>query len=126
MSRKLRAKLIFESSANADYSDPSIDEEMLLEYEPDHIYYFRFTATTSGSTVNGTGDWLAGTDSYLIVLKNLDDTNFVDFDQGATRAGRVLAGEFFVGTAQAVGSDFTVTADTADVECELFVAAKET
>ena len=123
-------------SAESDYSGPewAIDgqNKRWPPYEVDTAETFGpmkvLAATSSGTTFEGLKNLFTASTAVFTVIKNLDASNYVEVvwldlattGSDATESARIPAGGFLVLPGLSPGTDVTLTANGAAVECMLF------
>ncbi len=120
---KLELKGVY--STVSDYSTPRTKfKPASYTVTPDEYFHCELEAATSAGTTLNTSILDSAT---LLVVKNKDATNYVTatFDcegMGSTDTSvRIHAGGFFVTTDFTVGQNLKLVANSAAVECEVFI-----
>jgi hypothetical protein len=118
---KVRASLVV--STASDYSDPYLETNFAdFTFTPTEVFKVKVSAATTGTTI----DLSTFTTVSLIMIKNLDTTNYVDMTKnyssvnGVSRiAAKGILIEQSPGT---IANDLVLTANTAACLCEVIIA----
>jgi hypothetical protein len=123
MSDYARARFAIDVSTQSDYTNPYCHPRLELELTPDECIDCKVEADTGGTTF--TTDNL--TSASLLLISNLDATNYVEVRHRSVANGvthfhtRVGAGQTYVTPDFTVSNDILLTADTASVVCRIII-----
>lgn len=122
MSDYFKGMFRFLYSANSDYSDPRVDTKTLESTLTPNAYRHMVVSCLVAGTTLELGEFTTTVDT--IFVRNLDATYFVELrwtSQSTANKQKLPAGKCFYIPAATAANDLVIAADTAAVDCEVFI-----